>query len=325
MLARRHPLMPVAADYLDTADETMPDRHTRLVAAAQAGDASALETLVAEHLPLLYSVVGRALNGHCDVDDVVQETLLRLVRGLGALREPASFRPWLLSIAIRQVGVCRHRRRAAGQQYMLDDATEVADPAAEVQNVAVLRLQLAEQLRHLVRASRWLDRDHRRLLRLWSRQVTGTLRRAELADRVGISVAHAGVRLQRMQQQLTLCRVITAALANQPPCHLLSEAVAGWNGDTTSVWRKRIGRHVRDCADCSSCGSELIPADRLLLACATWLPPAVAPADDAERVSSTDREPVQSRWFLPPLHGMRPVRSYEANAFLTGAGLTGHT
>jgi DNA-directed RNA polymerase specialized sigma24 family protein len=53
-----------------------------LVLAAQDGDPRAVDRLVAEYLPLVYNVVGRALDGHADVDDVVQETMLRCVTGL---------------------------------------------------------------------------------------------------------------------------------------------------------------------------------------------------------------------------------------------------
>lgn len=53
-------------------------RHST-IAAAQAGDREALDELVTGWLPLVYTVVGRALGGHADVDDVVQETMLRAV------------------------------------------------------------------------------------------------------------------------------------------------------------------------------------------------------------------------------------------------------
>ncbi|NEE18040.1 RNA polymerase, partial [Streptomyces sp. SID7499] len=49
---------------------------TALVIAARQGDRAAGERLAAQYLPLVYNVVGRALNGHPDVDDVVQETML---------------------------------------------------------------------------------------------------------------------------------------------------------------------------------------------------------------------------------------------------------
>ena len=68
------------------------------VEAALAGDRAALDDLLREHLPLVYNVVGRALFGHPDVDDVVQETMLRVVRQLPDLRDPGRFRAWLMAI-----------------------------------------------------------------------------------------------------------------------------------------------------------------------------------------------------------------------------------
>ena len=71
------------------------------VVAAQRGDQRALDALLAESLPLVYNVVGRALARHADVDDVVQDTMLRAVNGLPGLRQPESFRSWLVAIAVR--------------------------------------------------------------------------------------------------------------------------------------------------------------------------------------------------------------------------------
>ena len=51
-----------------------------MVIAAQRGDRKALDTFLAQYLPLLYNIIGRALNGHADTDDVVQESMLRAVR-----------------------------------------------------------------------------------------------------------------------------------------------------------------------------------------------------------------------------------------------------
>ncbi|MER6566541.1 sigma-70 family RNA polymerase sigma factor [Streptomyces sp. NPDC001093] len=93
------------------------------IVAAQAGDRQALDELVAGRLPLVYNIVGRALNGHADVDDVLQETMLRAVGNLGSLRDPDSFRSWLVAIAMRQV-----RERARRPSAPMDDALGT-DPA----------------------------------------------------------------------------------------------------------------------------------------------------------------------------------------------------
>jgi hypothetical protein len=68
------------------------------VIAAQAGDAEALDSLLSGYLPLIYNIVGRGLSGHADVDDVVQETMLRAVRGLATCAIPPrsgpGWSPW---------------------------------------------------------------------------------------------------------------------------------------------------------------------------------------------------------------------------------------
>ncbi|GAA2515526.1 RNA polymerase sigma factor [Winogradskya humida] len=72
-------------------------RHTggdRMVRAAQRGDRRAQEQLARTYLPLVYNVVGRALGGDPDVDDVVQEVMLQVIRNLGTLRRPESIRAW---------------------------------------------------------------------------------------------------------------------------------------------------------------------------------------------------------------------------------------
>src|SRR6202012_2804634 len=78
------------------------DPAPELVAAARDGDPRALDALVSASLPLVYNLVGRALRGHADVDDVVQETMLRVVRKIGELQQPESYRSWLVAIALRQ-------------------------------------------------------------------------------------------------------------------------------------------------------------------------------------------------------------------------------
>lgn len=122
--------------------------HTGLVVEAQAGDDRAREELIAAYLPLLYNIVGRALSGHADVDDVVQETLLRAMRDLPALRAPESFRSWLVSITIRQISTHRHRQRAfAGRTTVIDEAREIPDAGAEPEDMTILRLRMSDERR----------------------------------------------------------------------------------------------------------------------------------------------------------------------------------
>lgn len=249
--------------------------HAALVAAAQAGDDRAREELIAACLPLVYNIVGRALNGHADVDDVVQETLLRVVRDLPALRTPESFRSWLVAITIRQISTHRHRQRvSASRTAVIDEARRIPDAGAEPEDMALLRLRMSDERRQVVEAGQWLDPDHRVMLSLWWQEGAGSLSRDDIAAATGLTAAHAGVRLQRMREQLELSRTIVAALEADPRCPQLDETVAGWDGLRTSVWRKRIARHTRGCPVCAATSTERVPAELLLLGLAPLAVPA---------------------------------------------------
>jgi RNA polymerase sigma factor (sigma-70 family) len=227
------------------------------IAAAQAGDRQALDELVAGWLPLVYNIVGRALGGHADVDDVVQETMLRAVDNLGSLRDPDSFRSWLVAIAMRQIRDRARRRQPA----RLEESA--AHDAADFAELTVLRLQLEGQRREVAEAVRWLDDEDRQLLSLWWLEVAGELTRRELATAVGITRQHAAVRVQRMKERLETSRGIVRALDGA--CPGLRELTARWDGRPDSVWRKRVARHIRGCAYCGDARESVVPAERLLV------------------------------------------------------------
>ncbi|GAA1736916.1 sigma-70 family RNA polymerase sigma factor [Luedemannella helvata] len=237
-----------------------------LVLAARAGDRQALDELATVALPLVYNIVGRALSGHPDVDDIVQDTMVRVLRNLASLRSPRDFRTWVATIAINQVGTFAHRDEvAASRTAGLEEAAGVPDAGADFEDLTILRLGLSGQRRQAVMASRWLDRDDRALLSLWWLETAGQLTRAQLAAALGLSVGHAGVRVQRMLEQLELSRTIVAALAARPGCRGLGTAASGWDGSPSPLWRKRLARHVRDCPICRHAADGLVPTPRLLV------------------------------------------------------------
>lgn len=240
-----------------------PTPDTATVVAARAGDPDAVDRLVAGYLPLVYSVVGRALRGHADVDDVVQDTMLRALRGLGDLRDPEAFRSWLVAIAVRQVRE-RHRVRGTAPDALPDDGAD-GDPGADFTDLAIVRLELSGQRRETAEATRWLDEDDRELLALWWLEASGELTRDEIVDALDVTRAHAAVRVQRMKGQLETARVVVRALAATPPCADLLAVTAGWDGRPAPVWRKRVARHTRECPQCAPAWHGLVAADRLLV------------------------------------------------------------
>lgn len=237
---------------------------TATVQAARAGDREALDQLVTEYLPLTYNVVGRAVNGHADVDDIVQETMIQVVRNLPGLRDPGRFRAWLVAIAMQQVRAwARDRKESLGRDD-LDRAGELADPNADFVDVTIARLGLAGQRREVAEATRWLDSDDRQLLSLWWLEAAGALTRSELASALSVTAAHAAVRVQRLRSRLDAARTLVRALSAAQHCHELTMLTEHWDARPTSVWRKRLSRHTRHCPVCCRQGYGLVPSDRLL-------------------------------------------------------------
>ncbi|MDY7088620.1 MAG: sigma-70 family RNA polymerase sigma factor [Actinomycetota bacterium] len=234
---------------------------TAVVIAARDGDPVAVDRLVAGYLPLVYTIVGRALEGHADVDDVVQDVMLRVLRNLGDLREPQAFRSWLVAITVRQVRERFRARRGALEALLHED---LRDPGADFTDLAITRLELSGQRRETAEATRWLDEDNRELLSLWWLEASGELTRDEIVAATDVTRQHAAVRIQRMKGQLETARVVVRALAAAPPCPDLQLLTAEWDGRPGPLWRKRIARHTRECRNCSPAWNGLVAAERLL-------------------------------------------------------------
>ncbi|XVV13861.1 sigma-70 family RNA polymerase sigma factor [Actinoplanes sp. CA-131856] len=248
----------------------------RRVQEAQAGSLAARDALIAEHLPLIYNIVGRALDGHPDVDDLVQDTMLRAIRGLPSLREPSRFRSWLVAIAYRQIQM-HFRASRVSRLRRLPDQVEV--PVGDFAERATAELVVAEQRRELIEASRWLDDGDRRLLGLWWQEAAGELTRSELAAALDVAPKHAAVRVQRMKAQLDAARSVVRALRARPRCEVLQDQLRRWNGVADPLWRKRLVRHVRDCPRCVLGRHGLVAPEELLLGIAALpVPAAVAAA-----------------------------------------------
>ncbi|GLY16719.1 hypothetical protein Kisp01_37340 [Kineosporia sp. NBRC 101677] len=243
---------------------TVPVVPAAVVEAAQAGDTGALEELVAAYLPLLYNIVGRALDQPADVDDVVQETLLRAVGNLPALREPERFRSWLAAIAVRQIrNRIQERQTLRARTRPLAPAEAVPEP--DFADVTILRLGLDGQRQDLAEAVRWLDPDDRDLLSLWCLELMGELTRDDLLTALQLSPSHVAVRLHRLRAQLETSRAVVAAVRHRSHCASLGQIVDDWDGSPSPLWRKRVARHLgRDCPICGTQPGGLIPVEKLM-------------------------------------------------------------
>ncbi|WP_051708416.1 sigma-70 family RNA polymerase sigma factor [Micromonospora parva] len=253
-----------------------------VVDAARRGDHAATDELVSHYLPLVYNIVGRALNRSADVDDVVQNTMLSVVRGLAGVRDPRLFRSWLVAVTMNEVRAYRQHRHTTPTPP--EDIDNMVAPGSDFEDLTLTQLRLSDQRREVVLATRWLDDDHRHLLSLWWLVEAGHLSRADLVDALQIDPHHVTVRVARMKAQLDTARLVVRALIARPGCAGLLDTAADWDGQPAPVWRKRLARHIRDCTYCPNTTSDLVPAERLLAGLALTPVPARLASDVSHQV-----------------------------------------
>jgi RNA polymerase sigma-70 factor (ECF subfamily) len=106
----------------------------QLIAAWRGGEEAAAATLVRRHAPAVGRfLASRGATGD-ELDDLVQECLIKAFRGLAGWRGEGCFLGWLLRIA-GNVQKDRHRRRAGRIFVPIDDHDRIdrADPGAELE------------------------------------------------------------------------------------------------------------------------------------------------------------------------------------------------
>ena len=103
------PSSPFGFSYVANGSDSDFDATLRLVRAAQDGDAGALDDLFRRYLPRVRQIValrvGRRLRQMMDVEDLVQNSLLRVLSSLKDFeaRSEARFRNWLATCVEREI------------------------------------------------------------------------------------------------------------------------------------------------------------------------------------------------------------------------------
>ena len=166
---------------IDGAEDTVAaGQLADLVRAAQAGDTMAMEGLLDVLTPYVSGLCGPiALD---DGADAAQEALVKILTGIGQLREPAALFGWARAITIREaVRMARKARRSAPAE--LADVPAPGDP------------QLAADVRDVLRR---LAPDHRAILVL--RDLEGLDERT-VSDLLAVSTGTAKSRLHRARRR----------------------------------------------------------------------------------------------------------------------------
>jgi len=120
-----------------------PLRPDPRIGAAASGDRAAAEALCKELLPRVRNLVRYLVRGDSHVDDIAQEALIAVLRGLGSYRGDGKFESWVDRIVARTTFAALRRLRAETQP----GASDVADREdAAAPSTFALRRELAAAL-----------------------------------------------------------------------------------------------------------------------------------------------------------------------------------
>jgi len=92
-----------------------------LVRAVLRGDPEPFRELVERHAAAVFRVVRSAASQAHDADDLAQEVFAAAYRALAKIKDPARFRPYVLSIAARKSADHLRRRRARPSLPLLEE------------------------------------------------------------------------------------------------------------------------------------------------------------------------------------------------------------
>jgi RNA polymerase sigma-70 factor (ECF subfamily) len=96
---------------------------------AAGGDRAALDGLWREHRGFVASVLLGHAPADAEVEDLLQDVALAVVRGIAGLSEPRALRSWLRQVAINVARSARRRARVrAGERVLGDGQEQVGDP-----------------------------------------------------------------------------------------------------------------------------------------------------------------------------------------------------
>jgi RNA polymerase sigma-70 factor, ECF subfamily len=84
-----------------------------LVVAARAAEPWAREALFRRHAPMAGGLALRLVGRDADLEDLVQDSFVAALRGLGDLKDPHAFAPWLAAIVVQTARKLLRRRRLA--------------------------------------------------------------------------------------------------------------------------------------------------------------------------------------------------------------------
>jgi RNA polymerase sigma factor (sigma-70 family) len=174
--------------------------------------------------------------------DAMHDTFVLAAQRVYQLRDPDRLSAWLFAVArhvcFRRLG---QRQRVTPMEALPEEIVLDDDPGAS--------LSAAEASALVWEAAGGLNERDRAVLAL---NVQQGLEGAELGAALGVQHANPYSLLHRAKEQLERAvSVLLVARAGRRDCPDLAQLLDDWDGALTPLLRKRLGRHIDDCAACA--------------------------------------------------------------------------
>jgi RNA polymerase sigma factor (sigma-70 family) len=233
---------------------------SQLVAAASAGDQQAFADLYDRYFDRVYDFVARMTRNRDEAADITQDTFIKAMQALGGLKEGASFKSWIFTIA-RNTALNRLEKASRtrplsfeddeGEDVSMDvvDTDRFGDPAEAAEASAVGAL--------VWEAAAGLDPKQLSLLQLHLHQ---GLDSAEIAEVMGVTKNNGYVMLNRLKKAVE--EAIGAYIMlhdGRKYCDDLDAALdeRGIREMTPDV-RKMVQQHVARCEQCDDRKKKMV-------------------------------------------------------------------
>ena len=234
------------------------------VGALRAGDPKGLAAFYDQYADKLYDFARRQLRDSALAADVVHDTVLIVNSRISQLRDDSKFRAWVYAIARNEVRAKARARSRAVPTEDIPEATTDPDFAGDFE-----RRELA---RVVDEAAAGLTERELEVFHLFARQ---GLSGEEIATALDVSLANAHKLVQRVRERISRSAgALLVARQGSRDCAELADVLTDWDGKFSPLWRKRIARHVDDCAECEKKRAVLLAPGGAVLAAPFLLAPS---------------------------------------------------
>ncbi len=161
---------------------------------------AALHELWATHRRWVAAILLAHMPSDADLEDLLQEVAMKLIRSGSELKDPGAVRPWLRTVAVNLARTAG-RKKKVRQRLMPDYAAQARGVAEETETISDPRKghEMLEDGRLAMRLARSLPEEYREPLML--RAVRGLSYR-QIADILGVPITTIETRLTRARRML---------------------------------------------------------------------------------------------------------------------------